>query len=73
MSNKLFKHALGVRGVIMTVFKKKPFMYLLGARLFEWMRDCALYRFNEAKGTLIDVSKLKGEWRSEQEVKEKTE
>ena len=35
----------------MTVFKKKPFMYKLGARLFEWMRDCALYmKFNKYTG-----------------------
>ena len=50
----------------MTVFKKKPFMYKLGARLFEWMRDCALYEFSKANGTLFDASAFKGEWRSEE-------
>lgn len=68
VNKKLFKCALGARGVIMTVFRKRPFMYKLGARLFEWMRDCALYKFNKANGTLLDVSELKAKWTCEDEI-----
>ena len=50
----------------MTVFNKRPFLYRLGARLFRWMRDCALYEFSKANGTLFDASAFKGEWRSEE-------
>lgn len=51
------------------MFKKRPFMYRLGARLFRWMRDCALYEFSKVNGTLFDASAFKGEWRSEEECK----
>ena len=57
----------------MTVFKKRPFMYKLGAWLFRWIRECALYEFSKANGTLFDVSAFKGGCKIKQKCEDEIE